>query len=173
MMKLLIRPFGTSDRLSLRDAIDDVCRECEWMATTRFQPTPAWEYALAHPNCESYRLFVAQAADRVIGWCRLFPVNSGSNSVQAELGIGLLKEYRYQGWGAALLDETLKRVDRTGWIQVTLSVHPDNIVACRLFWNYGFDTVGPAPNDAISMMLRCVSERTPDQHARLGGAGGE
>lgn len=172
-MNLLIRPFRVSDRSFLGDAIDNVCRECDWMATTRFEPTPAWEDALAHPNCESHRLFVAQAADRIVGWCRLFPVDGGHSSVQAELGIGLLKEYRYQGWGAALLDTTLKMVDDIGRVQVVLSVHRDNEVARRLFIRYGFKAVGSAPDDSIFMTLRCASDRTTDQRAFLSGAGGK
>ena len=137
------------------------------MATTRFEPTPAWERALARPNCESHHLFVAQAADRIVGWCRLFPVDGGHSSVQSELGIGLLKDYRYQRWGAALLDTTLKMVDDIGRVQVVLSVHRDNEVARRLFVRYGFKAVDPAPNDSISMTLCCASNRITDRSSRI------
>ncbi len=170
-MNLIIRPFSVPDCASLGDAIDNVCREGGWMATTRFKPTPAWEHALSHPDCESHRLFVAQAADRVVGWCRLFPVDGGAEPVRAELGIGLLKEYRFQGWGAALLDATVN--DQIGRVEVVLTVHRDNAVARRLFTRYGFKAIGRAPDDCIAMTLGGNFDRPAEKRAFLTGVGGE
>jgi RimJ/RimL family protein N-acetyltransferase len=166
-MTLLIRPFTASDRTSLSSAIDDVCRDCSWMSTTRFEPTPAWEYAFIHPNCESHRLFVAKSPDRIVGWCRLFPVDSGQRPGQYELGIGLLKEYRYQGWGTALLDWTLKMTTNIGRIRLMLTVHRENEVACRLFIRYGFKVVGPARADSVAMTWHYACNRTTDQRRLL------
>ncbi len=135
-MRIEVRPFQPADRPGLVAVVDAVCAE-GIMRTPRFIPTPAWEHALAHPDCPCHLLLVASDGDRVTGWCRLFPNGDGA----LELGIGVAAPYRRQGVGRALLEAALGWALEQG-MPVVLETRTDNIPAIRLFTHLGFRIVG-------------------------------
>jgi len=107
------------------------------MRTPRFEPTPAWEHALARPDCPCHLLLVAEEGANVVGWCRLFPTDEGA----LELGIGVLGPYRRRGIGRALLGAALEWASARG-MPVVLETRTDNAPAIRLFTGSGFRVVG-------------------------------
>lgn len=131
-----VRPFQFDDRPVLVAMVDSVCAE-GMMRTPRFEPTPAWEHALARPDCPCHLLLVAVDDANVVGWCRLFPTDEGA----LELGIGVLGPYRRCGVGRALLDAALKWASARE-IPVVLETRADNAPAIRLFTRSGFRVVG-------------------------------
>jgi RimJ/RimL family protein N-acetyltransferase len=138
-----LRLFVPADRSSLKKAIDAVCAEGRWMATAHFEPTPAWTHALERPGCPHHRLLVAEEGGQIVGWCRLFPLaGCGQADGQAEVGIGLLREYRGQGLGRMFLHQALDWAARQELEQVRLCTRGNNARAIHLFEGCGFATQG-------------------------------
>jgi len=125
-----------ADQNSLIGTINAVCAE-GMMRTPRFEPTPAWEHALAQPDCPCHLLLVAVEGANVVGWCRLFPTDEGA----LELGIGVVASHRRQGIGRALLGAALEWASARG-MPVVLETRTDNTPAIRLFTRSGFRVVG-------------------------------
>jgi len=157
-----IRTFRSHDRYTLERAIDAVCGEGRWMATARFEPTPAWQHALTHPGCGSHLLLVAEAQDEVVGWCRLFPVDGPSERTEStemararerglELGIGLLPAFRGQGLGRELVEGALRWVRAVALPAVHLTTRRDNARALGLFARCGFLEAGEAGSGEVAM----------------------
>ncbi len=133
---VVIRAYRPVDRWGLTAAIHSVCAE-GMMRTPRFEPTPAWEHALARPDCPCHLLLVAVDGESVLGWCRLFPTDEGA----LELGIGVLGPYRRCGVGRALLGAALEWASARG-MPVSLETRTDNAPAICLFTRSGFRVVG-------------------------------
>jgi ribosomal protein S18 acetylase RimI-like enzyme len=125
-----------ADQNSLIGTINAVCAG-GMMRTPRFEPTPAWEHALARPDCPCHLLLVAVEGTNITGWCRLFPTDEGA----LELGIGVLGQYRRRGLGRALLGAALEWASARG-MPVVLETRTDNTPAIRLFTRSGFRVVG-------------------------------
>ncbi len=142
-MTIRFRSYVPNDRASLVNVIDHVCAECQWMLTRHFEPTPAWIHALAEPSCQHHLLLVAESTD-VFGWCRLLSETESSTSI--DLGVGLLPEQRRRGIGTTLIQSALSWAALTGYQRVTLSVHPDNILARHCFELCGFQYRSAAPS---------------------------
>lgn len=109
------------------------------MRTPRFEPTPAWEHALARPDCSCHLLLVAEEGAHIAGWCRLFPTVEGT----LELGIGVVAPCRRRGIGRALLTTALDWASGRG-MPVVLETRTDNSPAIRLFTRFGFWVTGQA-----------------------------
>jgi ribosomal protein S18 acetylase RimI-like enzyme len=126
-----------ADQNSLIGTINAVCAG-GMMRTPRFEPTPAWEHALARPDCPCHLLLVAVEGATVVGWCRLFPTDANG---EAELGIGVVASHRRRGLGRALLGAALEWASARG-MPVVLETRTDNTLAIRLFTRSGFRVVG-------------------------------
>jgi putative acetyltransferase len=137
MKGLGIRPYRPDDRISLQEAINSICAE-GIMATASFQPTPAWEHALARPECPHHLLLVAEAAGEIVGWCRLFPEGLCDSPAVLELGIGVTSPWRGQGIGNALIRHALEWAAEKGVSRIVLTTRTDNEPARCLFARYGF-----------------------------------
>lgn len=147
---MIVRSYEPGDWRGLQEAIDSVCAE-QVMATPRFQPTPAWQHALVDARCRCHLLLVAVAEGRVVGWCRLFPERCADGIDSVELGIGVLRDWRGQGIGTALLDWALAWAAerRLGCV---LTTRADNEPALRLFRAAGFRTQS-GKNGTLEMVL--------------------
>ena len=89
---------------------------------------------------------VAQVSGQDAGacWARLLPVGVGLASVDAEtpqLGIALEPEFQHKGYGRPLMLEALQTIGRSGYKQVSLTVHPEN-PAQFMYERCGFRKVG-------------------------------
>ncbi|GIK43245.1 MAG: hypothetical protein BroJett011_70780 [Chloroflexota bacterium] len=135
-LDLKITPFQLSDGPQLIEVINSVCTDTPWMQTRRFEPTPAWQHALENEVCSDHLLALVKVKGRVTGWCRLFPVESQRGGV--ELGIGVLRSYRRQGVGRALMGYVMEWGRSRGVAEMVLTTHRENRPAVRLFERYGF-----------------------------------
>lgn len=159
----VIRPYLAADCASLIAAIDRVCADSRFMATRRFEPTPAWDHALRQPACPCHLLLVAVLGSQVIGWCRLFPAMTGVDALTADLGIGVVASQRGRGVGSALLRQAQGWAWSQGLSAITLTTHPDNLGAIRFFQRGGF---APLPaTDAYVLPMRWVARPLPDMIA--------
>ncbi len=156
---LVIRPYLAADRARLIAAIDQVCAGSRFMATRRFEPTPAWDHALRQPACPCHLLLVATLGPQVIGWCRLFATMTDADSSTADLGIGVVTSQRGRGVGSMLLRQAQGWAWSQGLSAITLTTHPDNLGAIRLFQRCGFASL-PAP-DARTLPMRWAVRPLP------------
>ena len=145
-----IRPYRLSDARELAATINTVCAEGRWMRTTRFGPTPAWRYALGHPNAPSHLLLVACVGEHVVGWCRAFP---GDGDGTAGMGIGVLEPYRNRGVGTRMLQTMVGWARQRGLQRMVLTTRMDNDRAIHLFRKFGFREAGEADGKWIWMTL--------------------
>jgi ribosomal protein S18 acetylase RimI-like enzyme len=143
-----IEPFISSEQGALIRAIDAVCSEELWMSTPRFEPTPTWIHAFETPACQNHRLLVARDGQRILGWCRAFPLSDDS---RAEVGIGLLPEHRGLGLGRMLLNQVLDWAVKKELEQVVLSTRVDNARAIHLFESCGFTAQGHRTDGWLDM----------------------
>jgi ribosomal protein S18 acetylase RimI-like enzyme len=149
----VIRPFVSLDRASLEETIDVVCAEGRWMSTPHLQPTPAWVHALEKTACPSHLLLVAEDARHIAGWCRLFPSSECNGHVNAaELGIGLLPEYRGRGLGRAFVNHALNWAAAAGIEHITLITRADNSRALRLFRRFAFTVTNESADGRVEMV---------------------
>ena len=93
---------------------------------------------------------------RVVGTLQLTGSDLDSSSHRVDLGMGLLKTHRQQGWGSKLLDTALhwaRLQEGIDWID--LGVFEDNPGAKRLYEKFGFVVQGTVPDqfrvDGISI----------------------
>lgn len=136
----VIRAYRRADRWNLAALINAVCAE-GMMATPSFQPTPAWEHALAEPECPHHLLLVAEAEGEIVGWCRLFQENLCSIPSTLELGIGVAVSWRGRKVGSVLIRHALEWAAENGVSRIVLSTRTDNEPARRLFIRYGFHPI--------------------------------
>jgi ribosomal protein S18 acetylase RimI-like enzyme len=152
-----IKRFDPADRGSLSQAIDAVCSDGHWMSTIRFEPTPSWTHALEVPACPHHRLLVAEDGGQVVGWCRLFPLTGCDDpDHEAEVGIGLLPQYRGRGLGKALLNQVLDWAAARKIERVRLCTRMDNTRAIHLFQGCGFIRQGHETDGWLEMMCQLL-----------------
>ncbi len=135
--------------MGLTAVLNTVCSE-GMMRTPRFEPTPAWEHALAQPDCPCHLLLVAADGANIVGWCRLFPTDANG---EAELGIGLLAPARGHGLGTQMLVEAIAWAHERRLARLVLTTRADNYRALRLFTKHGFVPTGWKEGDWIEMAL--------------------
>ena len=124
------------------------------MRITHFEMTPAWEHALAEPECPGHLLLIAQDGRHLIGWCRVFPTGTPE---EAEVGIGLLPLYRDQGLGTRIPQQALHWAYRQGLTRLTLTTRADNRRAIHVFERCGFSPTGRREGEWIEM--QCILQK--------------
>jgi len=146
-----VHPFSGFDQdiMGLAAVLNTVCAE-GMMRTPRFEPTPAWEHALARPDCPCHLLLVAADGANIVGWCRLFPTDANG---EAELGIGLLAPARGHGLGTRMLLEAIAWAHERGLARLVLTTRGDNHRALHLFTKHGFVPTGRKEGNWIEMAL--------------------
>lgn len=123
------------------------------MATRRFEPETSWLHALNRPACSCHLLLVAEDAEGLAGWCRIFPEVTGSVTTTAILGIGLLPAYRDQGIGSQMVHQALAWAVQTGYDTVRLTVRQDNHRAMAVFTTSGFCITGKGAEGHLEMAI--------------------
>ncbi len=157
-----LQPYRVHDRKVLEAIIGILCSERHWMHTTHFEPTPAWEHALAEPECPCHLLLVACDGEEPIGWCRAFPTE---RTGEAEIGIGLLPPYRNRGLGTRMLQRAIEWARKQGLERLVLTTRDDNHHAIHVFAKCGFTPTGRKDGRWIEMALplssTVIKERLP------------
>jgi RimJ/RimL family protein N-acetyltransferase len=125
------------------------------MSTRHFEPTPSWKHALEKINCSCHKLLVVEWDEKIVGWCRSFPFSRREDPLRAELGIGLLAQFRNQGIGTELVMRSLEWAEIAGLYRVDLTVSLENLVAIHVFRKCGFETA--RIYDCSMLMSVCLS----------------
>jgi RimJ/RimL family protein N-acetyltransferase len=87
-------------------------------------------------------LHVATVSGTIVGSSEIVPVTRVGHEHRAELGMGVLPEYRGIGVGGRLLHASLDSARQLGFERVEAEVYATNRPAIHLYEKFGFQTEG-------------------------------
>ena len=142
MNQIQIRHLTEADIEEFHTYLDSVAHERKFIG---FVQAPSLEktrnWLMAGMEEGEIRL-IALDGSKVIGWCDI-EIGQREGFVHAgRLGMGLLKEYRRQGLGSRLLEETLSVAKKRGLERVELDVYTSNAPAIKLYDKFNFQIEG-------------------------------
>jgi len=133
-----ILPIAHEHIVGFRDALGSVARERAYLAHID-APSLEWatdfvtnNIAMGHAQC------VAVEQGRVVGWCDILPNPRPGFGHSGSVGMGVLREWRGQGLGKALLEACIRKAFANGLTRIELEVYADNANAIALYRRLGF-----------------------------------
>ncbi len=133
-----ILPIAPEHIAGFREALGAVARERAYLAHL---DTPALEWATAFVTnniARDHAQFVAVEGDAVVGWCDILPNARPGFGHCGSVGMGVLRAWRGQGLGRALLEACLEKAFARGLTRIELEVYADNALAIALYRKLGF-----------------------------------
>lgn len=137
-MSYRIVPIAEEHIAGFHAMIDSVFREARMHAFLEASPIEQVAEFVRGNIRNNEPQFVALAGERVIGWCDVLLKPRPAMRHSGTLGIGLLRDYRGQGVGKALMETTLDAAKARGLTRIELTVRTDNERAKRLYEKFGF-----------------------------------
>jgi ribosomal protein S18 acetylase RimI-like enzyme len=142
MSQVTIRQISQDDIESLHACLDSVGRERKYLGFTQAAPMEETRKSLLADMERGDIRLIALDASKVVGWCHIRPDGWEGFTHTGRLGMGVLKEYRGQGIGSALLHQALAEARNRGLERVDLSVFASNTTAVRLYEKFKFEVEG-------------------------------
>jgi ribosomal protein S18 acetylase RimI-like enzyme len=134
-----LRPAIEEDAVAIIRAVDSVAREQAYLIRSRFEVEEDWERAfIAKAREQGNLLLVALLGGEVVGWVTLFRSQAEFMRHTAQLGIGVVQDYRGIGLGSALMAYALEWAAEQGIEKVSLGVRSSNQRAQVLYHKLGF-----------------------------------
>ena len=176
-MSIQVVPTRLADVASLRDCIDVVARDADFLA---FHEAPAQdELARELESCSTSGSIhlVAKDAGQVVGWARIDRARGALVAHRGDLGMGVLPAYRGRGIARQLLEQCISMANGRGIHRIELEARSDNRRALELYSSTGFAVesivkgamkVDGTYHDAFRMCLLIVppSQAVPIASAR-------
>ena len=138
----MIRQVTQDDIESLHACLDSVARERKYLGFTRAAPLEETRKSLVEDIERGVIRLIALDEAKVVGWCHIRPDRWEGFTHTSWLGMGVLKEYRGQGIGRALLHQALAEARNRGLERVELSVFASNLTAIHLYEKFKFQIEG-------------------------------
>jgi ribosomal protein S18 acetylase RimI-like enzyme len=142
MNQVTIRQISQDDIESLHACLDSVAHERKYLGFTQAAPIEETRKSLVEDMERGVIRFIALDDSKVVGWCHIRPDRWEGFTHAGWLGMGVLKEYRGQGIGSALLYQVLAEARNRGLERVELSVFASNLGAIHLYEKFNFQTEG-------------------------------
>ena len=142
MNQVTIRQIFHGDIESLHSCLDSVARERKYLGFTQAAPIEETRKSLVEDMERGVIRLIALDESKVVGWCQIRPDRWEGFTHAGWLGMGVLKEYRGQGIGSALLYQTLAEARNRGLERVELSVFASNLPAIHLYEKFRFEIEG-------------------------------
>lgn len=142
MSQVTIRQISPLDIEGFHSCIDSVARERKYLGFTQATPIEETRKSLVEDMERDVIRLVALADSKVVGWCHIRPDRWEGFTHAGWLGMGVLKGYRRQGIGSALLDQALEEARNRGLERVELSVFASNLGAIQLYEKFHFQMEG-------------------------------
>jgi ribosomal protein S18 acetylase RimI-like enzyme len=164
-MNIEILPGRAEFAAQFRECLDSVAKEERFLLFVDAPPLSALADDLKNFTDTNSPNFFAFDDSKLIGWCDLRLTLSEPTKHRAEIGMGLMKEYRGKGIGRALLEKLISAAPDRGLEKLELVVLADNESAIQLYKSVGFKEEGRILNyrklngvytDAINMGLLLV-----------------
>ena len=131
---------------SYHAAVGSVARERAYLAFLEAPPLESTIDFVRENLRQGHPQYVALVEDRVVGWCDVTSLRRPAFAHSGVLGLGVVKAYRGQGIGKALLRTTLDRARAIGLTRVELTVRQPNVRAVELYKKIGFAVEGVKKN---------------------------
>ncbi|MCW8471424.1 GNAT family N-acetyltransferase [Fluoribacter gormanii] len=145
-MQFTIIPIQEKHIEAFWSAVDSVARERKFLAFLEGPPIELTkDFVLEHIE-NNWPQVVAMCGDQLVGWCDISPLDRPVFAHVGSLGIGVIKPYRGQGIGAALLSTALQMAKSKGLTRIELTVREHNQTAISLYEKYGFVKEGVHKN---------------------------
>jgi ribosomal protein S18 acetylase RimI-like enzyme len=145
-----ILPIAVGHCAGFHAALDRVAHERRYLAFLAAPPPDETERFVRANIAGGNPQFVAIAADTVVGWCDVTPLQREVFAHRGVLGMGVVPEFRGRGIGRALIDATLAAAGRKGLARIDLEVRADNEAAIGLYRAVGFAVEG-VKRDALRL----------------------
>jgi ribosomal protein S18 acetylase RimI-like enzyme len=142
MTSVEIVPIAQDHIESFYRALDFVARERRYLSFLEAPPLEQVGAFVLDNISHGYPQLVAVSAGQVIGWCDVVPKPRPIYAHAGVLGMGLLPEFRGQGLGGRLIQQTLAAARAFGLNRVELSVRENNAGAIALYKRVGFEIEG-------------------------------
>jgi ribosomal protein S18 acetylase RimI-like enzyme len=142
MTSVEIVPIAQDHIESFHRALDFVARERRYLSFLEAPPLEQVGAFVLDNISHGYPQLVAVSAGQVIGWCDVVPKPRPIYAHAGVLGMGLLPEFRGQGLGGRLIQQTLAAARAFGLNRVELSVRENNAGAIALYKRVGFEIEG-------------------------------
>lgn len=142
MNQVTVKQISQDDIESLHSCLDSVARERKYLGFTQAAPIEETRKSLVEDMERGDIRLIALDESKVVGWCHIRPDRWEGFTHAGWLGMGVLKEYRGQGIGRALLHQTLAAAKQRGMERVELSVFASNIPAIHLYEKFKFEFEG-------------------------------
>ena len=118
--------------------LDSVARERQYLAFLEGPPLEKFHNFVRENIKKASPHFLALVDGKVVGWCDIMQIDRPIHAHCGVLGMGILKEYRGQGIGKALMQTTLDKASSSGFTRVELTVRERNTRALDLYKKFGF-----------------------------------
>lgn len=141
-MDYQIIPITLDHLEGFRAAVDSVARERQFLSFLEGPPLEMSREFVEGNIKGNWPQVVAIHNKQVIGWCDISSLNRPIYAHCGELGIGVLKPYRGQGIGEALIRAALKKASKRGLTRIELTVFEANKAAMHLYTKLGFVVEG-------------------------------
>jgi len=142
VIQVVIRQISEEDIESLHACLDRVARERKYLGFTQAAPMEETRKSLMEDMERGVIRLIALDDSNVVGWCHIRQDRWEGFTHAGWLGMGVLKEYRGQGIGSALLHQALAEARRLGLERVELSVFASNVSAIHLYEKFKFEIEG-------------------------------
>ena len=139
---LTIRPTGIDDALQVAACIDSVAHERRFLGNTKGFPVEQTRDFIQLVNTLGGVHLVVLDGDEIVGWCDITPLAYEGLTHVGRLGMGMLPQYRRQGWGTKLASEALRLAFKSNIERIELEVFASNAGAIKLYQNIGFSEEG-------------------------------
>jgi ribosomal protein S18 acetylase RimI-like enzyme len=142
MSQVQIRSISEEDIKGFHACLDAVARERKYLGLLEaptLENTRKWlEEGIKQDDIR----LVASSGSQIIGWCDIAVKKREGFRHVGDLGMGVLKDFRGQGLGRALLQATLAAAKEQKLERVELEVYASNLLAIRLYEKNSFQTEG-------------------------------
>jgi RimJ/RimL family protein N-acetyltransferase len=122
--------------------LDSVARERDYLAFLEGPPMHTTKEFVLHNIKDNWPHLLALHNDQVIGWCDISSLDRPVFAHAGSLGMGVLKAYRGQGVGKALISSALQKAKEKGLTRIELTVREKNTAATALYEKMGFEKEG-------------------------------
>jgi RimJ/RimL family protein N-acetyltransferase len=137
-MAFRVVPIAEEHIPGFRAALDGVARERRFLIFLEAPPLEEVRAFVRHNIRKRHPAFVALAADEVIGWCDVVPLERSTRAHTGTLGLAVTAPHRGRGVGTALLRETLEAARVRGLTRIELGVRAGNARVVPLYERFGF-----------------------------------
>lgn len=141
-----LRPAGPEDAEGYRNAVRAVGQERRYLATIDGYSLNDTTAYLTRLRAENSPALVAVADAGIVGWCDICRRPGVGFAHAGTLGMGVVRQWRGQGIGRQLMEQSLALARDSGFERIELIVYSDNEAAKRLYDSVGFKLEGTKQN---------------------------